>query len=65
MPDTFIGTIIGITEPGLPSFRECPAVNSKTMILRSDITTLGSFLYTRLILTAVTEFEFIGIGSGS
>ncbi len=58
MPDALIGTVIGIHKPGLPSFWKCFASNSITMVLRGDITATGSNFQARLIVTAVSKFEF-------
>jgi hypothetical protein len=64
MPDSFVGVVVDIREPGLPTGGQGFCLDSIPMVLRRDETAFRSFLETGLILTAVTVFKLVGVGTG-
>ena len=63
MTDALIGTVVHIHKQLSPVVAKGSSINGITMILRGYITTVGTNLTNRLIVGAMTVFQFIDSGS--
>jgi hypothetical protein len=57
MPHAFIGIVVDINEERLPVARKRVIVNCKPMILRSDVSLIGTYPDDRLVVTPVAIFS--------
>ena len=65
MSDAFIGTIIHIDKQFLPVFPEGCGVNGISVVLRGNVTLVGSNETHRLIMRTMAVFQLVNRGSGS
>lgn len=63
MPDALIGAIVHIDEQRFPVFRQRVVVYGVTMILGGDETTLSTHHAHRLVMAAVSIFQFVYLGA--
>src|SRR5262245_32094930 len=64
MPDSLVRAIIGVYKPRFPVRRQGGVVYRIAVVLGGDVAALCADFQTGLILAAVPEFEFIGLGPG-
>ncbi len=64
MADSLIGPIVHIDKPWFPVRRQLGCINGISMVLRSYIASVGTYHPDRLVVTAVTVFEFVCRGTG-
>ena len=65
MAHSLVGAIVRIKEPRLPFLRQRFLVYSETMVLRRNVTTLGSYLNAGLVLAAMAILQLERIGADS
>ena len=64
MPDTLVGTVIHIDEQRFPIGSQCIIIYRITVVLTGNETTFRSYHAHRLVMAAMTVFQFID-GSAS
>ena len=64
MSYTLICSVVEIDKQRLPFGGQSLVIHRKTMILAGDITALGSYKAYRLVVAAVSVFQFVDRRSG-
>ena len=65
MFEAFVAVVIKIFKIGLPISRNTFIINSKSMVLGTEICFVRSHFKYRLVMTSVPKFKFVGFSSGS
>ena len=63
MPDALVGTVVHIDEQRFPVGPQCIIIYCITVVLAGNETTFRSHHAHRLVMTAMTVFQFIDDGT--
>ena len=61
--DTFVRTVVHVDEERFPVGSQCVVVYSITVVLRGDETLFRAYHAYRLVMAAVTVFQFVDFGT--
>src|SRR5689334_24638530 len=63
MANALVGPVVEVAEPRLPLARQGLLVHREAVVLGGDEAARGSHAAARLVLTAMTELELVGVGA--